>query len=49
MTKMTTIPDNYNNIRAEIVELLKGRPLCRRPKRQLNHDRHLLGDWAAHR
>jgi predicted nuclease of restriction endonuclease-like (RecB) superfamily len=23
MTKMTTIPDNYNNIRAEIVELLK--------------------------
>ena len=24
MTKMTTIPDNYNNIRAEIVELLPG-------------------------
>ena len=23
MTKMTTIPENYNNIRAEIVELLK--------------------------
>jgi hypothetical protein len=23
MTKMTTIPDNYNNIRAEIVELLR--------------------------
>jgi hypothetical protein len=23
MTKMTIIPDNYNNIRAEIVELLK--------------------------
>jgi hypothetical protein len=23
MTKMTTIPDNYNNIRAGIVELLK--------------------------
>ena len=23
MTKMTIIPENYNNIRAEIVELLK--------------------------
>lgn len=23
MTKMTTIPDNYNNMHAEIVELLK--------------------------
>jgi len=23
MMKMTTIPENYNNIRAEIVELLK--------------------------
>ena len=23
MTKMTTTPENYNNIRAEIVELLK--------------------------
>jgi hypothetical protein len=23
MAKMTTIPDNYNNIRAEIVELLR--------------------------
>ena len=23
MTKMTTIPENYNNIRAGIVELLK--------------------------
>ena len=48
MPKMTTVPDNYNNIRAEIVELLKGRPLYRRPKCQLDHDRHLLGDWAAH-
>ena len=27
MTKMTTIPDNYNNIRAEIVELLKAAAL----------------------
>jgi hypothetical protein len=28
---MTIIPNNYNDIRAEIVELPKGRPLYRRP------------------
>ena len=48
MTDLTTMPENYNNIRAGIVELLKGRALCRRPKCQLDHDRHLLGNWAAH-
>jgi hypothetical protein len=31
ITKMTIIPNNYNDIRAEIVELPKGRPLYRRP------------------
>jgi len=46
---MTTIPENYNNIRARIVELLKSARSAHCSKYQLDYDRCVLGHWPAHR
>ena len=49
MTKMTTIPENYNNIRAGIVELLKtARSAAARNVNSI-YDGHLLGNWTTDR
>ena len=49
MTKMTTIPDNYNTIRTGIVELLKTARSAAAQERQFDYDRGLLGHWPTHR
>ena len=47
MTKMTTIPRELQQHPRRNRRTAQGRPLCCRPERQLNHDRHLLGNWAS--
>ena len=49
MRKMTTIPENYNKIRAGIVELLKTARTCCCPECQFDHDRGVLGNRTANR
>ncbi len=49
MTDLITMPENYDNIRAGIIELLKGCALRRRPKCQFDHDGDVLGNWAKNR
>ena len=49
MTKMTTIPENYNKIRAGIVELLKTARSSAARNVNIHHDRRVLGDRTANR
>ena len=49
MTKIKPIPENYDNVRAGIVELLQAARAAAARNVNSIHDRGLLGHWAADR